>query len=92
MTHEEAIDILWKMDGMVWRSGEAGQTAVEMAESALRKVHGSWWLARLDKISDKAADYADTLDDGRELTREDIEAAFMDGVDYVKRLLMKEES
>ena len=91
MKAEEAIDILYKMDGMVWRSGERGMEAVEMAADALRKVHGEWWLARVDKISDKAASYADLYDDGRELTRDDLEEAFCAGADYVKRELIKGE-
>ena len=91
MKAEEAIDILYKMDGMVWRSGERGMEAVEMAADALRKVHGEWWLARVDKISDKAASYADLYDDGRELTRDELEEAFCAGADYVKRELMKGE-
>lgn len=37
MTKEEAIEILYKMDSMTWRSGERGFEAVEMAVSALRK-------------------------------------------------------
>ena len=37
MTKEEAIEILYKMNSMTWRSGERGFEAVEMAASALRK-------------------------------------------------------
>lgn len=86
MTSEEAIDILYRMDSMVWRSGERGIEAVEMAVDAIRKVYGSWWLIHCDKIVDAAANYADDFDDQ---DREEIEAAFLAGADFVKDILMK---